>query len=52
VELPVGLYSVLAVEDALFYVNSFDGEGKISPVEVADGQVTEIRFGINYLSTW
>jgi hypothetical protein len=52
VALPPGMYSLFAVEDTLFYANGFDGYGNIYPVTVRAGQVTEILFNIDYLSTW
>lgn len=48
VNLPVGHYSLFVVEDTLFYSNSSDGYGNLSPVEVKDNEVVEIRFDITY----
>lgn len=50
--LPPGRYSVFAVEDTLLYSNGFDGEGAICPVEVVPGQITAIRFDINYRASF
>ena len=52
VELPVGWYSVFAVEDTLFYANRGDGVGNIYPVEVLEGEVTGVLFDVDYLATW
>jgi hypothetical protein len=48
VELPPGSYSLFAVEGSLFYANGFDGSGHIWPAVVKEGQVTQVRFDINY----
>ncbi|MFH1313723.1 MAG: hypothetical protein ABIJ00_10935 [Candidatus Eisenbacteria bacterium] len=42
------MYSVLAVEDSLFYANGFDGSANIYPVQVRVNEATEIRFDIDY----
>jgi len=52
VALAPGIYSIFAVEDSMFYVNRFDGQGNIFPVTVNEGQVTGITFDIDYLSSW
>jgi hypothetical protein len=52
VELPPGVYSLFAVEDSLFYANGFDGSGNIYPVLVNEGEVTKVRFDINYMAAW
>jgi hypothetical protein len=52
VELEPGWYSLFAVEDTFFYASLFGGGGLIWPVEVAEDEVTETRFDINYLMTW
>ena len=52
VDLPVGHYSLFVVEDTMFYSNSSDGQGNLSPVEVKDNEVAEIRFDITYKTLW
>jgi hypothetical protein len=52
IELPPGTYSVFALEDTLYYANGFDGFGNIYPVPVKEGEVTEIRFDIDYKSVF
>lgn len=50
--LPPGDYSVFSVEDSLLYANRFDGSGAVYPVEVRAGEVTGIRFDIDYKAYW
>lgn len=52
VELPPGWYSLLAVEDTLFYSPGGDGVGNIYPVLVKEGQVTDAHFNITYMSAY
>lgn len=48
IELDPGTYSVFAVEDGRLFANHFDGQGNIYPVTVQAGQVSSIRFDIDY----
>jgi hypothetical protein len=52
IALPVGRYTLLALEDSLLYGNSVDGEGNLSSVEVWDRAVTDLVFGINYRASF
>jgi hypothetical protein len=45
--LPVGRYSLLAVEDSLLYANWYDDEA-VAPVEVSEGRVFELVVDIDY----
>ena len=51
VVLPVGRYSIFAVEDTLFYANRFSDK-YVFPVEVVADSVTGIRFDINYRAAY
>lgn len=48
VELPVGTYSVLVKENGEWYANQFNGEGEIFPIEVKEGETTQLEFRITY----
>jgi hypothetical protein len=48
VPLPVGRYSLFAVEDSLLYANRFDAQGYIWSVDVHPDTVTAVRFDIDY----
>ena len=52
VELEPGWYSLFAVEDTFYYASLFGGGGLVWPVEVAEGEVSEVLFDINYLMWW
>jgi hypothetical protein len=49
-DLPVGRYTLLAEEDSLLYPNLYSDQG-ISPIEVLEGQVLDLRFDIDYRMT-
>jgi len=46
--LPEGEYSVFTKEEKGLFANTFDGEGKISPIQVKKGQFSEITITVNY----
>ncbi len=48
VALKPGKYSLFTKEEKGLYANLFDGEMNIFPVEVKEGQVTDVEFLINY----
>jgi hypothetical protein len=48
VELPPGKYSVFTVEEEGLYANEYDSDGNMFPVEVLDGEFTEVTIKINY----
>jgi hypothetical protein len=50
VELSPGSYSVLALEDTLFYIMSWKKDGNINLVNVYESEVTYIRYNIRYLA--
>ena len=52
VELEPGWYSLFAVEDTFYYASRFGGAGRICPVGVMEGEVSETLFDINYLMSW
>ncbi|MDX5422322.1 MAG: carboxypeptidase-like regulatory domain-containing protein [Hymenobacteraceae bacterium] len=52
VSLKPGRYSLFTKEEKGLYANLFDGEHNIFPVEVQQGQVTEVEFLINYKASY
>ena len=52
VQLPPGEYSLLVQENDRLYANRFDGEGRIFPVKVEAGKMTEVEFKINYAAAY
>ncbi|MEH0157652.1 carboxypeptidase regulatory-like domain-containing protein [Limibacter armeniacum] len=52
VKLPVGQYSVLVKEEKGLFANSTDGYGNIQPIEVKEGEVTDLTISINYMATY
>ncbi|WP_162055348.1 carboxypeptidase-like regulatory domain-containing protein [Pontibacter pamirensis] len=52
VSLESGRYSLFTKEEQGFYANLFDGENNIFPVEVQEGQVTNVEFLINYNASY
>ncbi|MHA6246324.1 carboxypeptidase regulatory-like domain-containing protein [Pontibacter sp. CAU 1760] len=52
VSLKPGKYSLFSKEDKGMYANLFDGEMNINPVEVQEGQVTNVEFLINYTAAY
>ncbi|GAB3538627.1 hypothetical protein GCM10027443_33930 [Pontibacter brevis] len=52
VSLKPGRYSLFTKEEQGLYANHFDGEMNIFPVEVQEGQVTDVEFIINYAASY
>lgn len=52
VSLKPGKYSLFSKEEKGLYANLFDGENNIFPVEVKEGQVTDVEFLINYQASY
>ncbi|GAB3824036.1 hypothetical protein GCM10028895_31770 [Pontibacter rugosus] len=52
VNLRPGKYSLFTKEEKGLYANLFDGENNIFPVEVQQGQVTDVEFLINYNASY
>ncbi|MFD3001283.1 carboxypeptidase regulatory-like domain-containing protein [Pontibacter toksunensis] len=52
VSLKPGRYSLFTKEEQGLYANLFDGQNNIFPVEVQEGQVTEVEFVINYNASY
>ncbi len=52
VSLEPGRYSVFTREEQGLYANLFDGQNNIYPVEVKQGEVTQVEFLINYNATY
>lgn len=48
VNLKPGRYSLFTKEEQGLYANLFDGDMNIFPVEVQEGEVTEVEFLVNY----
>jgi hypothetical protein len=48
VALPVGEYSLFAVEDSVLYARTLGGDGQIGQVSVRSGKVSEVQFDITY----
>ncbi|WP_114777501.1 carboxypeptidase regulatory-like domain-containing protein [Botryobacter ruber] len=48
VSLKPGRYSIFTKEPKGLYANLFDGQNNIFPVEVKEGEVTEVEFLVNY----
>lgn len=48
VKLPPGSYSLFVKKGDNFYANLFDGDNNIYPVEVVNGQMTEVEFKADY----
>jgi hypothetical protein len=48
VRLEPGRYSLFTKEEQGLYANLFDGDMNIFPVEVKEGEVTEVEFLVNY----
>jgi hypothetical protein len=49
-ELPPGTYSVFVKEDDAFYADKFDGEGRITPLEVLPQAMTRMLINLTYKS--
>ena len=52
IELPAGTYSLFVMEEQGLFANRFDGSNNINPVEVKEGQVTEIMIEIDYKAAY
>lgn len=52
VSLKPGKYSLFSKEEKGMFANLFDGEMNINPVEVKEGQVTNVEFLINYQASY
>ncbi|MFT2007082.1 carboxypeptidase regulatory-like domain-containing protein [Pontibacter sp. 13R65] len=52
VSLEPGRYSIFTKEEQGLFANLFDGENNIYPVEVKQGEVTQVEFLINYNATY
>lgn len=52
VSLKPGRYSLFTKEEKGLYANLFDGQNNIFPVEVQEGQVTDVEFLINYNASY
>jgi hypothetical protein len=52
VSLKPGRYSLFTNEEKGLYANLFDGDMNIFPVEVKEGQVTNVEFLINYNASY
>lgn len=52
VEVVPGTYSVFVREDASFYANSFDDQGRIQPVEVTANTVSELQIDITHKASF
>lgn len=52
VNLEPGRYSLFTKEEKGLYANLFDGQNNIFPVEVQEGQVTNVEFLINYNASY
>ena len=52
VTLQPGKYSLFSKEDKGMFANLFDGESNIFPIEVQQGQVTNVEFLINYKANY
>ena len=52
VSLEPGVYSLFTKEEKGLYANLFDGENNIYPVEVQEGQVTNVELLINYEASY
>lgn len=50
--LKPGKYSLFSKEEKGFYANQYDGENNVFPVEVQQGQVTNVEFQINYQASY
>ena len=50
--LPVGVYSILTREEDGLFANSFDGDNNVMPVEVLEGEYTEVNITINYKAVY
>jgi hypothetical protein len=48
VKLPPGIYSVFVKEKKGLWANTFDGLGRINPVEVSAGEYTKFTINVNY----
>ena len=48
VKLPPGIYSVFVKEKRGLWANTFDGQGRINPVEVTTGNYTTFTINVNY----
>jgi hypothetical protein len=48
VKLPSGIYSVFVKEKSGLWANTFDGQGRINPVEVTTGNYTTFTINVNY----
>ncbi|RIJ37449.1 carboxypeptidase-like regulatory domain-containing protein [Pontibacter oryzae] len=52
VSLEPGKYSLFSKEEKGFYANQYDGENNVFPIEVQQGQVTNVEFQINYQANY
>lgn len=47
-KLKPGWYSLFVKKDGVYYSSQFDDKNNIHPVEVKEGQMTEVKFQANY----
>lgn len=52
VSLKPGRYSLFSKEEKGLFASLYDGEMNINPVEVQEGQVTQVEFLINYQASY
>jgi hypothetical protein len=52
VELKPGSYSVFTKEPQGYFANRFSADGLINPVEVSEGEVTEVMIRIDYAAAY
>jgi hypothetical protein len=52
IHLPEGKYSILTKEEGGLWANMFDGENHIYPITISRGEITQIRFEINYMAAY
>lgn len=52
VNLPPGKYSILVKENDGLFVNTFDSQNHINPVEVKNRNVSRMEISINYMAAY
>ncbi|WP_271711618.1 carboxypeptidase regulatory-like domain-containing protein [Marinigracilibium pacificum] len=52
ISLPEGKYTLLSKEEAGYYINSFDGDNIINPVEVRKNSWTEVEIRLDYKASY
>ena len=51
-EMPPGTYSVFTKEEGGYFANSFDRQSRVNPVEVSNGEVSDLIIKVDYKASY